>query len=279
MRGCAPKGSDPNRRGEVRLESGHGQIAGPVLTGGGKPGQGYPAIAAPCQDEHPHDVDTDGQQGFSVIAFSAKDHGGDALENIAPTLRAGGHAGSHANAGVMPAVAFNASGEVYCREVAGTIIGQHGKHSYDVEIIGTNIVARSVAVRGRDGGATAELGSEVASTLRASSDGSDGSDKAHVLTCSTGDCFAGQLLDATDSGWSEWAGWRVRRLMPVECERLQGMPDDYTLVPYRGKPAADGPRYKAIGNSMAVPCVEWLGRRIAEVLAANGTPNNPIAPL
>jgi DNA (cytosine-5)-methyltransferase 1 len=54
----------------------------------------------------------------------------------------------------------------------------------------------------------------------------------------------------------------VRRLTPRECERLQGMPDDYTLIPYRGKPAADGPRYRAIGNSMAVPVMRWIGRRI-----------------
>jgi DNA (cytosine-5)-methyltransferase 1 len=54
----------------------------------------------------------------------------------------------------------------------------------------------------------------------------------------------------------------VRRLMPRECERLQGLPDDYTLVPYRGKPAADGPRYRAIGNSMAVDVMRWIGRRI-----------------
>ena len=54
----------------------------------------------------------------------------------------------------------------------------------------------------------------------------------------------------------------VRRLTPVECERLQGLPDDYTLVPYRGKPASDGPRYRAIGNSMAVPVMRWIGRRI-----------------
>ena len=57
----------------------------------------------------------------------------------------------------------------------------------------------------------------------------------------------------------------VRRLMPVECERLQGFPGDYTLIPYKGKPAADGPRYKALGNSMAVPVVEWILQRIAEV--------------
>lgn len=54
----------------------------------------------------------------------------------------------------------------------------------------------------------------------------------------------------------------VRRLMPVECERLQGMPDQHTAVTYRGKPAADGPRYKAIGNSMAVPVVRWILSRL-----------------
>jgi DNA (cytosine-5)-methyltransferase 1 len=54
----------------------------------------------------------------------------------------------------------------------------------------------------------------------------------------------------------------VRRLTPRECERLQGLPDDYTLIPYRGKPAADGPRYRAIGNSMAVPVMRWIGERI-----------------
>jgi DNA (cytosine-5)-methyltransferase 1 len=59
----------------------------------------------------------------------------------------------------------------------------------------------------------------------------------------------------------------VRRLTPRECERLQGFPDDYTLIPYRGKPAADGPRYKALGNSMAVPVMCWIGERIAAVEA------------
>jgi DNA (cytosine-5)-methyltransferase 1 len=54
----------------------------------------------------------------------------------------------------------------------------------------------------------------------------------------------------------------VRRLTPRECERLQGFPDDYTNVLHRGKPAADGPRYKALGNSMAVPVMQWIGRRI-----------------
>lgn len=97
----------------------------------------------------------------------------------------------------------------------------------------------AVALRGREGGATAELGDDLAGTLRASSGGGD---KPHALVSSA-----------------------VRRITPREAERLQGMPDDYTLIPWRGKPAEecpDGPRYKAIGNSKAVPVVRWIGRRI-----------------
>lgn len=63
-------------------------------------------------------------------------------------------------------------------------------------------------------------------------------------------------------------GMAVRRLTPRECERLQGFPDDYTLVPFRGKPAKDAPRYRAIGNSMAVPVMRWIGERIARIDAA-----------
>jgi len=59
--------------------------------------------------------------------------------------------------------------------------------------------------------------------------------------------------------------WAVRRLTPRECERLQGFPDDWSLVLHRRKPAADGPRYKAIGNSWPTNCAEWIGERIAEV--------------
>ena len=57
----------------------------------------------------------------------------------------------------------------------------------------------------------------------------------------------------------------VRRITPRECERLQGFPDDYTLVQHRNKPMSDGPRYKALGNSMAVPVMRWIGERIAMV--------------
>ncbi|EGZ5754176.1 Dam family site-specific DNA-(adenine-N6)-methyltransferase [Salmonella enterica] len=64
-------------------------------------------------------------------------------------------------------------------------------------------------------------------------------------------------------------GVAVRRLTPIECERLQGFPDNHTLIGWRGKDAPecpDGPRYKAIGNSMAVPVMRWIGERIAAAL-------------
>ena len=60
----------------------------------------------------------------------------------------------------------------------------------------------------------------------------------------------------------------VRRLTPRECERLQGFPDDYTSISWKNKPAElcpDGPRYKALGNSMAVPVMKWIGERINKV--------------
>ena len=68
-----------------------------------------------------------------------------------------------------------------------------------------------------------------------------------------------------DPGVGVMNGMAVRRLTPTECERLQGFPDSYTRIPWRGKPAEqcpDGPRYKALGNSMAVPVMRWLGERM-----------------
>lgn len=77
----------------------------------------------------------------------------------------------------------------------------------------------------------------------------------------------GGALDDREAYVLEAGG--VRRTTPLEWERCQGLPDNYTLIPWRGKPAEecpDGPRYKAIGNSKAVPVVRWLGRRIQQQL-------------
>lgn len=122
--------------------------------------------------------------------------------------------------------------------------------SHDVDLCGTLVKnqtqAVALALRGREGGAMAEAGDDCAFSLRASTGGGD---KPHVM-----------------------AGMAVRRLTPRECERLQGFPDDYTAIPWRGKAASecpDGPRYKALGNSMAVPVMRWIGDRINQVSAIN----------
>ena len=143
-----------------------------------------------------------GEHGGGALdggALEVVAHGADAAEGVSPTLRAGGHTGSHANAGVMPAIAFDALAGGETGWAVGDIPGAlHGG--------------------GKHGG------------------------RAAVAT-----------------------GLAVRRLTPLECERLQGFPDGYTQVPYRGRRAADGPRYKALGNSMAVNVMQWIGARIAFV--------------
>ena len=85
--------------------------------------------------------------------------------------------------------------------------------------------------------------------------------------------FFGTLKARTKGGGFEGSvsipGSGVRRLTPTECERLQGFPDGHTRIPWRGKPAEecpDGPRYKALGNSMAVPVMRWIGERISRFL-------------
>ena len=72
-------------------------------------------------------------------------------------------------------------------------------------------------------------------------------------------------MEARHHAQSVSSGMQVRRLTPTECCRLQGFPDDYLDITYRGKPAADGPKYKALGNSWAVPVVRWIGERIKDI--------------
>jgi DNA (cytosine-5)-methyltransferase 1 len=82
--------------------------------------------------------------------------------------------------------------------------------------------------------------------------------------CSRGDSPGGNahLVPAVQTAMA------VRRLTPVECERLQGFPDNYTNIPWRKKDESpDGPRYKALGNSWAVPVVRWIGARIAAAVS------------
>jgi len=87
-------------------------------------------------------------------------------------------------------------------------------------------------------------------------EGGDGS-RCGALSTGGGKPWQGVPMVATTA--------RIRRITPLEAERLQGFPDDYTLIPWRKKPASecpDGPRHKALGNSWAVPCARWIGERI-----------------
>ena len=113
------------------------------------------------------------------------------------------------------------------------------------------------------------FGGDIARTLSARHDSSPCVDRGMDVVAHT---LGTQCSWATEDGTGRGSplvpsSMAVRRLTPVECERLQGFPDDYTLIPYRNRMAADGPRYKAMGNSMAVPVMRWIGERISEVEA------------
>lgn len=136
-----------------------------------------------------------------------------------------------------------------------------------------NSVVAAFDLRGREGGSQFE-GPHPTVNIRAASGGSSRSylalalmenqraelrlsGQTDAISCGGGKPGQGYPAALTVSG--------VRRLTPREVERCFGFPDDYTLVPYRGKLMADGPRYKALGNSMAVPVMRWIGERIAAV--------------
>jgi DNA (cytosine-5)-methyltransferase 1 len=179
------------------------------------------------------------------IAFSAKDHGADATADLSPTLRAMGHAHSHANGGgqmaVMQPMAFQpgnlsrGAGASPSTEVFPTLKSDHGrgKSDQDPHVAVAHISVMPTMV---SGGSTEASHNQMSGQFR----------DEYIVPTPT---------------------MAVRRLTPVECERLQGFPDNYSQIPWRKKPAnecPDGPRYKALGNSWAVPVVRWIGSRINE---------------
>lgn len=203
-----------NSRGEIRLEGGNGQVVGRLSTGGGKAGQGVPAIA-----------------------FSCKDYGADAAEDLAPTLRAMGHAKSHANAGGQLAVC-----------VTGDVTHTLTAEGFDASEDGTG--------RGQPIIPSISFCDAISPTLRAGGNvtGGDRPPGSDVDTVTSNIV----VKDAAQH-------MRVRRLMPLECARLQGFPDNHCQIPWRNKPESecpDGPQYKAYGNSWAVYVTRWIGMRI-----------------
>ena len=217
-----------------------------------------------------------GDECQNLIAFSAKDYGADADEN-APTLRAMGHHKSHANAGGQIAVAIplqevgKRTGKSTDDASIGAGIGQEGDAMYTLQAAAQHGIAFAqncrdeVRMLNGDGNLAGALSAQPGmkqQTFVAFEPGSvarNAGPRGLSETCST------LRAEMGDNQPAILGNMAVRRLTPRECERLQGFPDDYTLVLFRGKLAADGNRYKALGNSMAVPVMRWLGERIAMV--------------
>lgn len=204
-----------------------------------------------------------------VIAFSAKDHGADAGET-APTLRAGGFDRSHANAGVMPAVAYAIQERAVCENPDAGPDGAGFRDDGTSYTLESRTVPQAVCY-GIDEEQNATEDGFGCLKFREKGGGFEGA--VAISANQRGEVREREVygsLNGSKSG-KQFDGFRtasaVRRLTPRECERLQGFPDDYTLVPFRGKSAADGPRYKALGNSMAVPVMRWIGERIQMVEA------------
>ena len=239
---------------------GHSVSAKWAKRGSGPSGSEYHNLVAHTLRGEGFDATEDGSgKGIPLaVAFSCKDYGADASEDVAPTLRAMGHNESHPNAGGQLAVAFRGCGQdgFVPREVAPPIASTDG---------GNTVPMVFEARFARNGRGAPDV---VAPPLKAQSGTSGRGDGAPLL--------------------ASWVA--VRRLTPRECERLQGFPDDHTLIPgysIKLKPyeivemaeylgisieraklygaTPDGPRYKAIGNSMAVPVMRWIGARIDHV--------------
>jgi DNA (cytosine-5)-methyltransferase 1 len=217
------------------------------------------------------------------IAFSSKDYGADATNDLAPTLRAMPHNESHANAGGQLAIAFslmpmNSGKDFKGRETdiaqpimaAGPTGGNQGG-DYIVHAIQERAISENAA-NGPDGIGVRTDGAaytiEARQVPQAVAFVQNSRDEVRLFNGDgqTVGALAAQSRIKQQTYVAPSFGINgVRRLMPIECERLQGFPDGYTDISYRGKRAADGPRYKALGNSMAVNVMRWIGRRIESV--------------
>jgi DNA (cytosine-5)-methyltransferase 1 len=224
-------------------------------------------------------LDTDGHTIGVLQSVGADCYNGALTGDVAATL--GANSGQSANHSGPTVLAFTQNSRSEVREIGGDgqIVGALAAEAGAQQ---QNYIAFSAKDHGAD--ATADL----SPTLRAMPhDGSHANGGGQVAVAMTFDWQAGSGgSDTSFRGKSRsyvtdppgrtraltscktlavQTAMQVRRLTPRECERLQGFPDDYTLIPWRGKPASecpDGPRYKALGNSWAVPVVRWIGARI-----------------
>lgn len=175
-----------------------------------------------------------------------------------------------------PIVAVDYTNLSLSEDVVGTLEAAQSKGNRGHGVLATAFKA-SHFTRGKDGAP-----SDVVPPLKAQSGQTGKGDAAPLVAFSIMPMNSGKDYKAreTDVAQPIMAGgpvggnqggdfikssMQVRRLTPRECERLQGFPDDFTLIPWRGGMSPDGPRYKALGNSMAVPVMAWIGKRIQMV--------------
>jgi DNA (cytosine-5)-methyltransferase 1 len=197
----------------------------------------------------------------------------EAGEGVAPCVGSGapysrtGNARVETEALVAGAALLAAFGEYVSDGTASTVKGRDYKDATD--LVPVAFGAQNSASQGlsdsEDVCPTLDKSKTPAVAFNMHKSGNDGSSMG--VSEERTDCL---LAKATSPFAVARGPMAVRRLTPRECERLQGFPDDYTQIPWRGKDAADcpdGPRYKALGNSMAVPVMHWIGQRIATMEA------------
>jgi len=237
-----------NTRDEVRLMNGDGQIAGALAAEAGMKQQNYLAQTTPAV--------AIGLTTYETPKFA---------HEVQPTLTVPSPSGG----GQPPAVAFqqNQLGEVRCNTVAGTVNTNSNPSGRNTPMVEFNF----------QGGSQQDqilTGDAVCPALAHASNSHGGHHQPKVaqiiapsLTATNDPSRSPQSSEVTQQVAAVHAStMTVRRLTPRECERLQGFPDDWTMIPYRGKPpeqCPDGPRYKALGNSMACNVMAWIGERIA----------------
>lgn len=211
-----------------------------------------------------------GMVSGDVTPIVLNDQGGSVMnverDGLAGTLRAN----THGNEQIVCAVSFEpgiakreGGNSRFTEEVCSTLRSDMGDNQTAVAIA-ENIIGRQVQNVGNGTGAQEELAyTQNTSGLMGVAQGVDvynhkeTGDIATTLTANSG--------EPNTAGPKVMSNATVRRLLPVECERLMGFPDNWTRISWKGKPAEecpDSPRYKACGNSMCVNVMRWIGMRI-----------------
>ena len=198
-----------------------------------------------------------------------------AFAETAPTLSVGAHGAAghpHRQHGNETAIV----GMAHAFDARQSDVLQYGDKTGPLDTDGHSVGVLAFSSKDHGADATADLAPTLRAMNHADSHANGGGQMAVAFDTynQAVNAHTSQTIKSPQGAVQESVGtvlqaMQVRRLTPVECERLQGFPDGYTAIPWRGKPASecpDGPRYKALGNSWAVPVVRWIGRRIHAAL-------------